>query len=435
MRRLVLLLSCLAWLIGLAALPVPAGAQEAVSEVRVTQVDNSNYPEITLYVSALDASGQPQRTLRQSDFTIHEDGSPVAVSDFRGGGGQIDAALVVDRSGSMEERGKMQGAQEAARVFVQQMRPGDRTALIAFNDNLRILQGLTAQSPRLINSIDSLRASGGTALYDSIIAGVDMLGTAGGRRVLLVLTDGQDCRDIDDDICPDEYGSTTSRTEAIAYANEHEQPLYIVGVGVRSGAANIEHGIDEAVLQQLADKTYGEYFYAPDAAQLADLYARLAGNVQSEYALTYTSPRPYYDGTRRDIQVSVGTVSSTDTYVERHLINVSSHPLVGLLLLLPLLGALLGPSLFARMPWRPGAARAVAPAVHVPVEDDTPPETGEQAALPGVATGATMAIPLPQKSGGAAVADAPAVCEQCGRPLRTGAHFCGTCGAKAGGDA
>jgi VWFA-related protein len=447
MRRLLPLIYFLIGALLLAGLPPIAAAQPAVSDVRVTQVDTSRYPEVTLYVAATDAAGQPRGGLRRADFAVTEDGTPVEISAFDGGGGAMAAALVLDRSRSMEERDKLRGAQDAARAFVQQMRPGDRTTLVSFHSRIRSEQPLTGQRDVLLHAVDRLRANGGTALYDAVIAGVDALASAEGRRVLLLLTDGQDCRDVPEGICPDAYGSDATLDEAIAYANQHEQPLYVVGLGERGHASSDERGINETVLQRLAADTYGDYFYAPRGDELAALYTRLASSVQNEYRLTYTSPRPFYDGTRRDIRVSVGGAASSGGYVERHLINVQSNPLVGLLLLLPLVGLLLLPTLARRTGWRPawplgqrrrnGAADPQA-ARSVPVEDaaadtadtadstddsspGTPPETRSGAAPAASTTTATRTASATHR-----------FCHQCGTPLRPGSRFCGQCGAQTG---
>jgi VWFA-related protein len=434
-RSLPLLLILLGSL--LLSLPPAATAQPAVSEVRVTQVDTSRYPHVTIYVAATDAAGQPRGGLRQADFAVTEDDTPVEITAFDGGGGAIAAALVLDRSRSMDERGKLAGAQNAARAFVQQMRPGDQTTLVSFHSRIRAEQMLTPQRDVLLHAIDRLRADGGTALYDAVVAGVDALAPASGRRVLLLLTDGQDCRDVAESVCPSLYGSDATLDEAIAYANQHEQPLYVVGLGERGRSSSDEEGINEAVLQRLADETYGEYFYAPQGDELAALYTRLSSSVQNEYRLSYTSPRPFYDGTRRDIRVSVGGAASSSGYVERHLINVQSNLLVGLLLLLPLVGLLVLPTLARRINWRPGGAGSAArsPAARtVPVEDEDDAEPvasrSNGAAEPTSGSGAA-----PAASTATATRAAPATqrfCQACGTPLRPGARFCGTCGAQIG---
>ncbi|NJM08437.1 VWA domain-containing protein [Candidatus Gracilibacteria bacterium] len=348
---------------------------------RIAQIDSSAYPEITLYVTVEDANSVPQSGLRSADFAVTEDGVPVTITEFGGGGSaNINTALVLDVSGSMGEDAKLEGAQAAARSFVELMRPGDETALIAFSDEPDLIEDFSDDSAELQDEIEGLYADGSTALYDSIIAGVDALRSTEGRRALLLLTDGRDIRST----TSDERASEASLDEAIAYAQRYEQSIYVVGLGERDGGQ--ASGIDEQVLQQIADETGGSYFYAPRAAELATLYARIAGDIQREYQLTYTSPRPNYDGTRRDIQVLVGGAASTGIYAERHLINVTSNPLVGTTLLLPLLFLLLAPPLVRRRKQTPTPA------------------------------------PLPT------ITEEPTRCLACSATLRPSARFCSTCG-------
>jgi hypothetical protein len=126
MRRMLLPLALLL----LVALPAQA---QSPPNARVAQVDTSAYPVVKLYVSVTDASGQPRPGLTARDFAITEDGQPITIDEFVGGGaGSIETILVIDRSGSMDEDDKMEGAKDAARAFVRQMRPGDRTAVLAF---------------------------------------------------------------------------------------------------------------------------------------------------------------------------------------------------------------------------------------------------------------------------------------------------------------
>jgi VWFA-related protein len=437
MRHMLPLILFLAGALLLAGLPPTAAAQPAVSDVRVTQVDTSRYPDVTLYVAANDVAGQPRGGLRRADFAVTEDGTPVEITAFNGSGGAIAAALVLDRSGSMAERGKLAGAQDAARAFVQQMRPGDQTTLVSFHSRIRSEQPLTGQRDVLQHAVDRLRADGGTALYDAVVVGVDALAPAEGRRVLLLLTDGQDCREVSESICPASYGSDATLEEAIGYANQHEQPLYVVGLGERGHAASDERGINEAVLQRLASDTYGDYFYAPRGDELAALYTRLASSVQNEYRLTYTSPRPFYDGTRRDIRVSVGGAASSGGYVERHLINVQSNPLVGLLLLLPLVGLLLLPTLARRTGWRPGwipgtrgrnGAADPQAARTVPVEDEADGDAGGAHHTNNGSTATAASTATATRTASAT----QRFCQQCGTPLRPGSRFCGQCGAQTG---
>jgi Ca-activated chloride channel family protein len=395
-------------------IPIPAHAQGGSTAdptfVRITQVDAHDYPNITIYVSATQHNGQPIAGLTQREFSIKEDGVPVDIIDFKGGDHiSIATALVIDRSDSMRYEDKLQGARNAARAFVKLMQPGDETALIAFSETPELLEPFTSDQDRLSQGIKNIKLGSCTAIYDSIIEGVDVLREKQGRRVLLLLTDGQDCRHAtDDDIR--ELGSSHTVDEAIAYAQEHDQPVYVVGLGSRSSFS--VGGIDERVLEEIADETYGDYFYAPTADQLESLYRHLSGDIHDEYAITYKSPRPFYDGTRRDIQVEVGESVSVEGYTEQHLINVDSRFIVGVILLMPLLVLLFLPwLLFTKRPpptSSPSSSSSSVQGTNIEVEDE---EEHPRTASP----------PTPQRE---------TRCVACGAPLRPNARFCGACGSK-----
>ncbi|NTV62293.1 MAG: VWA domain-containing protein [Oscillochloris sp.] len=389
--------------LALAFLPTYQSSTDSAGQVRVSQVDTSAYPEIAIYTAVSDAAGDLQTGLTRTDFQIIEDGTPVDLTGFVGPGGtSISTALVIDRSGSMGDAGKIDGARNAADAFVALLRPDDQAALISFNSDVQTVKPFSSDQDALQAAIDRLHPDGGTALYDSIIEAVDLLHNQPGRRVLLVLTDGQDCRDSSD--CPAEFGSSHSLDEAIDYARSAGQPVYVVGLGEQGGRDHA--GIDESVLRQIATGTDGAYYYSPDASDLAGLYTTLAGNLQGEYRLTYLSPRPFYDGTRRDIQVLAAGVSGGAGYTEYHLINVTSNPLVGLALLLPLLGLLGLPGLLAHRRGR-----------DLPLPD---PIASDPACLAAESAIAAPAPPDPV---------AALRCVQCDAPLRPGAKFCGGCGA------
>jgi hypothetical protein len=325
----------------------------------------------------------------------------------------------------------MQGAKDAAQSFVDQMHTGDQTTIIGFSEESTTLQPLTDDTVALDQAIDRLYPSGGTALYDSVIAGVDSLKDTSNRKVLLLLTDGKDCREPNK--CPKEAGSSHTLEEAIAYANDYEQPIYVVGLGEKNRGKDDDDGIDETVLRRMADETGGRYFYAPDASELAALYDSLAGAIHEEYMMTYHSPRPFYDGTRRDIQVNVGGTSSSSTYTEQHLINVKSNLLVGVLMLLPLLLLLAMPTVVQRVRKQPGTP--VSPH-NVPVDDEDVAEdepstyttasqtTSHTHTTTGNSSTYTTPPPTPPEQ------PTQVACVSCGKPIRPNAKFCGGCGTR-----
>ena len=287
MRRIVLQAGVLAWLAiaaMLAAALLPVAAQAPI-EMRLTQIDQSKFPVITAYISVTDANGKPVPGLSAADFRVTEDGRDVQ-AQLAGDSGPVHVVLVFDRSGSMNDQGKITGAQNAARTFVSQLRDQDQVALVAFNDQVQVMQDFTSDKTTLRDQINRLRPEGGTALYDALNQAVSIAAQTSGRKAIITLTDGQNNRG---DRTPD---------QAIQAANAVNVPVYTIGLGTGSD-------IDENVLRQIATQTGAHYYNAPDANQLQALYDLLNQQIRGAYPLVYTSPRNYQDGTRRTVQVAL----------------------------------------------------------------------------------------------------------------------------------
>jgi Ca-activated chloride channel family protein len=109
--------------------------------------------------------------------------------------------LVLDTSGSMNDNQKIQNARQGAKQLVNLLSVNDRLSLLPFSTQAnwasRDLEIKTGKE-ELLRTIDSLFASGGTALYDSIeLAYQHLLDESNGRNPnnilsVVVLTDGAD---------------------------------------------------------------------------------------------------------------------------------------------------------------------------------------------------------------------------------------------------
>jgi Ca-activated chloride channel family protein len=318
-----------------------ARAEDGI-RAEIAQVNTARYPEVTLYVSVVDHTGQIVEGLEQDDFRITEDGVPVKIIAFSAGSRTaIATVLTIDRSGSMSVEGKLEGAKEAAETFADLMRPQDKAALVAFESNVTTLQPFTSDKTALKNQIRSLRAGGCTAWYDAVYQSVDLVAPLEGRRSVILLSDGIDCRE---DLIRRLMGEGSSHDldEAIGHARDAGIPVYAIGLGQKATQAVSNEGFDEVKLRRVATETGGKFYHAPGSAELKQLYSSLSTTMQKEYVITYLSPRPTYDGTRRHIVVTVqrggGPGATTKgAYLEQHLVNIRSDLRLFLAFLLPLL--------------------------------------------------------------------------------------------------
>ena len=267
--------------------------------IQVVQVDKSRFPEVDVYVSATDAEGQPVKNLMPEDFSLEEDGQSVSLTHVSRAGeqGPVTAVLVIDKSGSMNHASKMKAAREAAIAFVELMRPGDATGVIAFNTQVTTVQPLTEDKESLIEAIRGIEAVDDTAMYDALHEASAMLEPVSGRKAIIVVTDGMSNSD------------QRTREETLTLVGEQGISIYTIGLGDPSQGTETYAGIDEPTLKTIAEESGGVYTFAPDPEDLRSLYEMLSLRIQNEYKLTYRSPNRLRDGTNRAVAVTVAAPS------------------------------------------------------------------------------------------------------------------------------
>jgi len=291
----------------LVMLPVTAQAQETGPQIRITQVDNSKFPQVTVYISVTDAAGEPM-AVDPGQIRITENGKDMQSTDAGGPEriGTLTTLLVMDVSGSMLDAGKLKGAKQAAKAYVKQMRPGDQTGLVTFNTVVRYVQPLTTDLETLTAAIDQLNAYENTAMYDALAKSTEILQDVSGRKAIIVLTDGLD-----------NISKNTAET-VIKSIGPIGLSISTIGLGdpKKSGQNS---GLDEAGLKKFSAETGGIYSYANDPETLQSLYTLYARALQSEYSIIYTSPATLRDGANRTLSVSLsqaGINTSSSAHIE-----------------------------------------------------------------------------------------------------------------------
>src|SRR5688572_18285792 len=128
MRYLVLLLSVIS---------VAAAGQEVVPRF------SAAVQLVEVYASVADSKGGPVTGLTAADFVVTEDGEPQEISAFAAGEFPLSVALGVDRSFSMAGE-PLRLAKDASRAFLKQLRPGDRSMVVAIGNNAEVIAPLSS---------------------------------------------------------------------------------------------------------------------------------------------------------------------------------------------------------------------------------------------------------------------------------------------------
>jgi VWFA-related protein len=262
--------------------------------VHITQVDNSKFPQVTVYVSVVNSKGEPV-AVDPKQLEIRENGKVIPVKDLEGAAqvGPLTTLLVMDISGSMEKGGKLDSAKSVAKEYIAQMREGDQAGIILFNTLVRTSQVIKGNKPELLSAIDMISAGGDTAMYDALISAVGQLNGVSGRKAILVYTDGLDNR------------SKSTAENVISTIGSGGLTISTVGFGDASQGLGSQESLDEVALKHLAEKSGGRYGFAANQQELSDLYASFGRSMRSEYEITYQSPSSMRNGINRGISVTL----------------------------------------------------------------------------------------------------------------------------------
>ena len=163
-------------------------------------------------------------------------------------------AFVVDRSSSMSGE-KLDAAKHGLARFVRSLRPEDRVALVAFDDEVSLLSPRAAPSEALARTVESIRVGGSTNLYGGWLAGAKALGP-GGRVVLL--SDG--------------HANAGKFTDARELAREAS--LSYERFRVTTTTVGIGTGYDETLMAGMARAGGGGHYYAHDAESIVEILSR-----------------------------------------------------------------------------------------------------------------------------------------------------------------
>lgn len=277
------------------------------SALRIDQIEEVDL--VVLYAIVRDRSGSYVEGLTIEDFRVLEDDVEQPISSLTPERKPLNVAIVLDTSLSMKERGKLERAQTAALEFLRVLQPGDRGIVVAFNDNVDIVQPLTDDVSLLASAISTREAEGGTALYDAVWRASHRLSDLDGRRVMVLLSDGRD--EAQSGVEP---GSLHTRAEALDRTLRNEVIVFSIGLGPRldreyphlwerpsdrttPGASLAE------ILAAFAERSGGRALFSPGPKQLRRAFREVEDDLRNHYAISYVPLNREKDGRWRDIEV------------------------------------------------------------------------------------------------------------------------------------
>jgi Ca-activated chloride channel family protein len=235
--------------------------------------------------------------LTESDFNLMEDFIPQKIQFVSvESDSPVSIAFLLDVSGSMRVSGKLDAAKEAIRYFVDNLRPQDKFALIAFADEqVAWITEFTSDHDLFLGRLAVQTGYGQTALNDAAAAapGLVQAGTDG-RKAIVLITDGVD------------NASRMTLDQAIELARRASVPIYTVGFSSLPRdllTLKQELATNFSVLTRFSDETGGSLFAVHDPDELKESVVRIDEELRFQYMIGYAPSRTLWNGAFRRIQL------------------------------------------------------------------------------------------------------------------------------------
>lgn len=236
---------------------------------------------VILWLSATDKKGNLLTELDRADFAVFENDAEQEILEFYNETRPITMAILIDSSSSMRE--SLDEVHEAASAFVETLREEDRAMVIDFDDKVFMIQDLTSDHEALKEAITSIEGLGGTAIYDVLHAAYRKIGKIEGRKVIILLSDGEDTF------------SQFSYERVLEEAKSNNTMIFTVSIGTSR--------FNKSVPKSFADATGGRSFVVKKAEDLGDVYRRIADELRTQYYLEYSTANEEWDGRWMEIRV------------------------------------------------------------------------------------------------------------------------------------
>ena len=231
--------------------------------------------------------------LKSTDFHLYENGQLQEIAVFSKEADQpLRLCLLFDSSASIASALKTQ--QDAAIEFLQSIfRPRiDRVSIFQFSEEVQQLHKFGSRLEPLNRAIRSIKPGGGTSLYDAVSLASESLSTQSGRRVIVVVSDGEDTTS---EVSLHECLRTTQNSEAVLYALVVQPIKGEVGRNLAG----------EHTMIFLANRTGGRFFKVSSAESLRASYANISDELRTQYYLGYYPREKPDNGEFRKIEIRV----------------------------------------------------------------------------------------------------------------------------------
>jgi VWFA-related protein len=284
---------------------------------------------VTLPVVVTARDGRRILDLQREDFEIFEDKVHQEIAGFSTTEEPISVAVALDISGSMHH--KLNMLKDEAIHFVERLHPQDQVAVITFADEVTLLEDFSPDRTLATEAIRRIRAGGATCLYETVYLALEqLLKPVRQRKALVLFTDGVDTA-----------SRQASRKQTLNMAKETEASINTIyfntekdfsqaaggvpgpnpfpypyppvsaGGGYPGGPSIfVDYTDGRHYLSDLSRNSGGLFYNAMKSEDLGKAFEQIAGELASQYSLSYYPTNTNQDGKFHNVKVKVNRPGS-----------------------------------------------------------------------------------------------------------------------------
>ncbi|HEY0324032.1 MAG TPA: VWA domain-containing protein [Pyrinomonadaceae bacterium] len=272
--------------------PTPPDKQEG-RPVNENGVEVFNTDLVNLTVTVTDQYGRYVSGLTQNAFKVFDDKEEQEITYFSDDDAPVSVGIVFDLSGSMSGD-KIMRARQALSRFIETSHNSDEYFLIGFNSRAQLLLDRTRDGDAVLNKLTFVQTKGQTALYDACYLGVEKVQRgAHPKRAIILISDGQD------------NDSRYTFGEVRKLLKESDVVLY--GIGILGGSdPGSPLGMEgQSILDELSSVSGGKSFFPNSAAEMDEIFERIALELRHQYSIGYKPRNFANDGKWHKLKVKV----------------------------------------------------------------------------------------------------------------------------------
>jgi Ca-activated chloride channel family protein len=251
---------------------------------------------VPVSATVTDTRGRAITDLTVEDFELRVDGQPKPIGGLIHAETPVRMVMLFDNSLSQRFARELE-KQAAIRFFRRVMRPVDQAAIISFATEVKLEHPLTNDVGKLVRAIETFdEPEGATKLLEAIIQAAEYLKFQPGRKVIVIVSDGQDSFS-NPKLTFDETLRNVLATDCQVYS--------------------VQTGIDEHLnlfpleavrrLEILSERTGGSVYIPKNTSELDPAFAQIAADLAQQYVLSYYPTDEGRDGRFRVINLRVKT--------------------------------------------------------------------------------------------------------------------------------